>query len=136
MAYNAKARDKRQCTHIIEKTGKRCGRWATYGTPDQKCYLHRKEKPPDAPDTNNSTRTHPCDCEAYAFPHRRHGGLCRWPDPPLFKWKGFQGKRSYLSNDSRAIEHNFELYQIAVKEMERRKKAKAAATKSFSETPK
>lgn len=25
----------------------------------------------------------PCTCPAYRFPHRRGGGLCRWPEPPL-----------------------------------------------------
>ena len=127
MAYSDKARDQRQCTHTIERTDKRCRRWATYGTSDQTCVHHRKEKP-ESPNTNNSTRTHPCSCKAYPFPHRRHGGLCRWPDEPLRKWNGFQGKRSFISNDSRAMEHNFDLYQIATREMERRKKKKAASS--------
>ena len=28
-----------------------------------------------------------CRCEAYPWPHRPGGGLCRWPDPPLDRWK-------------------------------------------------
>src|SRR5687768_11662348 len=28
-----------------------------------------------------------CRCEAYPWPHRPGGGLCRWPDPPLERWK-------------------------------------------------
>lgn len=24
----------------------------------------------------------PCTCPAYRWPHRRGGGLCRWPEPP------------------------------------------------------
>jgi hypothetical protein len=27
----------------------------------------------------------PCRCRAYAWPHRPGGGLCRWPEPPLFR---------------------------------------------------
>ncbi len=26
-----------------------------------------------------------CRCEAYAWPHRPGGGLCRWPEPPLHR---------------------------------------------------
>jgi hypothetical protein len=33
-----------------------------------------------------------CTCAAYGFPHRPGGGLCRYPDPPLKKWKGTPGK--------------------------------------------
>src|SRR5262249_54078163 len=25
-----------------------------------------------------------CRCRAYNWPHRAGGGLCRWPDPPIF----------------------------------------------------
>jgi hypothetical protein len=28
-----------------------------------------------------------CRCEAYPWPHRPGGGLCRWPDPPVEKWQ-------------------------------------------------
>lgn len=27
-----------------------------------------------------------CTCQAYPWPHRPGGGLCRWPDPPLEKY--------------------------------------------------
>jgi hypothetical protein len=27
----------------------------------------------------------PCRCDAYQWPHRRAGGLCRWPDPPIYQ---------------------------------------------------
>ena len=26
-----------------------------------------------------------CGCEAYAYPHRPGGGLCRWPDAPAYR---------------------------------------------------
>jgi len=26
-----------------------------------------------------------CTCEAYSFPHRPGGGLCRWPEAPLYR---------------------------------------------------
>ncbi len=30
------------------------------------------------------TRYTPCTCIAYAWSHRPGGGLCRWPEPPLY----------------------------------------------------
>jgi hypothetical protein len=32
-------------------------------------------------------RRRKCRCEAYPWPHRPGGGLCRWPDPPTERWK-------------------------------------------------
>lgn len=31
-----------------------------------------------------------CRCDAYKFPHRPGGGLCRWPDPPVVRWQDAQ----------------------------------------------
>lgn len=31
-----------------------------------------------------------CRCEAYKFPHRPGGGLCRYPDPPAVRWQDRQ----------------------------------------------
>src|SRR5687768_11792407 len=31
-----------------------------------------------------------CRCEAYKFPHRPGGGLCRWPEPPAVRWQDAQ----------------------------------------------
>jgi hypothetical protein len=31
-----------------------------------------------------------CRCEAYKFPHRPGGGLCRYPDPPAVRWQEAQ----------------------------------------------
>src|SRR5450432_2800742 len=31
-----------------------------------------------------------CRCEAYRFPHRPGGGLCRFPDPPAMSWRDAQ----------------------------------------------
>ena len=120
MVYTKRARHMRQCKHIIERTGKRCKRWATYGTPDQKCIHHRAE--PGQPAKQNSTRTEPCDCQAYPFPHRRSGGLCRWPEKPFGKWNGWQGKNSITSRErNRAIRDNPELYEAAVRYQEKLK---------------
>ncbi len=31
-----------------------------------------------------------CRCDAYKFPHRPGGGLCRFPDPPVIRWQDAQ----------------------------------------------
>src|SRR5688572_28245541 len=31
-----------------------------------------------------------CRCDAYKFPHRPGGGLCRRPDPPAMRWQDAQ----------------------------------------------
>ena len=31
-----------------------------------------------------------CRCDAYKFPHRPGGGLCRFPDPPAMRWQDAQ----------------------------------------------
>jgi hypothetical protein len=31
-----------------------------------------------------------CRCEAYKFPHRPGGGLCRYPEPPEVRWQDAQ----------------------------------------------
>jgi len=44
-----------------------------------------------------SERTHfqPGECAAYQWPHRPGGGLCRWPDPPLYSRTTPRGKRKH-----------------------------------------
>jgi hypothetical protein len=36
-----------------------------------------------------------CRCEAYPWPHRPSGGLCRHPDPPTERWQPKPGSRLY-----------------------------------------
>lgn len=36
-----------------------------------------------------------CRCEAYPWPHRPRGGLCRYPDPPLERYQRKPGGRPY-----------------------------------------
>ena len=36
-----------------------------------------------------------CKCEAYPWPHRPCGGLCRFPDPPLERWQPKAEGRPY-----------------------------------------
>lgn len=34
-----------------------------------------------------------CRCEAYPWPHRPGGGLCRWPEPPQERWQPKQMRK-------------------------------------------
>ena len=36
-----------------------------------------------------------CRCEAYPWPHRPGGGLCRWPDPPIERYRRKHKSRPY-----------------------------------------
>jgi hypothetical protein len=36
-----------------------------------------------------------CRCEAYPWPHRPRGGLCRHPDPPVERWQRKTMRRPY-----------------------------------------
>ena len=36
-----------------------------------------------------------CQCKAYPWPHRPGGGFCRFPEPPLERWKSKPGGRPY-----------------------------------------
>ena len=36
-----------------------------------------------------------CRCQAYPWPHRPAGGLCRWPDPPLERYQRKNTSRPY-----------------------------------------
>ena len=93
MAYSEKAKAKRRCTYTFpeghEREGERCKAWAMWGSDRQLCVAHGtdgrgKEAAPG--ERVYTRRTIPlCECEAYNFPHRPGGGLCRWPETPNMK---------------------------------------------------
>ena len=75
MAYSEKALERRRCT-ATRKDGTRCPGFAAWGDPLQRCGLHGGRRAPGARPV--------CHCAAYNWPHRPGGGLCRWPEEPLF----------------------------------------------------
>jgi hypothetical protein len=93
MAYSEAAKAKRRCTYTFpeghEREGERCKAWAMWGSDRQLCVAHGtdgrgKEAAPG--ERVYARRTIPlCECEAYNFPHRPGGGLCRWPETPNMK---------------------------------------------------
>jgi len=68
--------------------------WAELGLPPLRQYwqqINREERKADAElrarrKATNKKRAK-CRCEAYKFPHRPGGGLCRYPDPPAVRWQ-------------------------------------------------
>jgi hypothetical protein len=90
MAYSSKARELRRC-RAIRKDGERCRAWAIWGHPQGLCASHagvaaaarRGRSPLQSPlNLLHHARYPNCTCEAYPWPHRPGGGVCRWPDPP------------------------------------------------------
>ena len=102
MAYSAKAREQRRCRQTT-KTGAPCQQYALWGRNVCVSHSERQHKGPmstwvdrlAAPEWNTHARYTPCKCVAYAWPHRPAGGLCRWPDPPLFRSLIESGRRSF-----------------------------------------
>ena len=78
----------RQCT-ATKQNGEPCQGWACWDDPLRSCVSHcRPHRGPTLPGQHRrseKTRYTPCMCIAYAWPHRPGGGLCRWPDPPLYR---------------------------------------------------
>jgi len=75
MAYSEAAKERRRCT-ATKTDGTPCRGYAAWGDPRQRCGGHggRRRGP-----------TPVCGCAAYNWPHRPGGGLCRWPDAPIWR---------------------------------------------------
>jgi len=89
MAYSERARAMRACRHVYPD-GRRCKAWALWDDPPRLCMAHagrhhRGPLPTDRVRRDLATKAVPCTCAAYAWPHRPGGGLCRWPEPPLYR---------------------------------------------------
>jgi hypothetical protein len=51
----------------------------------------REEKAAKRARRKQTDKTRPkCRCDAYKFPHRPGGGLCRYPGPPAVRWQDAQ----------------------------------------------
>ena len=89
MSYSDKATSLRRCT-ALRSDGEPCRAWAMWDDTRQLCVHHAgrgKRGRQRGQKGSERTRFTPCTCLAYAWPHRPGGGLCRWPDPPVFRLK-------------------------------------------------
>lgn len=86
--YTEKARELRRCTGTTKK-GEPCRAWAVWDDSRQLCMAHagrhHRGRLPQTHAPHRPTRYKPCRCVAYAHPHRPGGGLCRYPDEPLYR---------------------------------------------------
>ena len=113
MAYNDKAILARKCCHV-HPDGRRCRAWAMWNEPQQLCNVHagrhHRGPMPTAQQRKNAAlvewhagvelrhrhaNVQSCRCAAYAWPHRPGGGLCRWPEPPLYQRTTRSGTHRY-----------------------------------------
>ena len=83
--YSARAVMLRRCVGV-RTDGLPCQAWALWDDPQQRCIRHSGCWRPTwgRPWRESRVRAayEPCRCDAYAWPHRPGGGLCRWPEQP------------------------------------------------------
>lgn len=105
MAYSPAAIERRRCLGT-RKDGQPCRAWALWDDPRQLCAQHagRGARGPRGPNASRwpyapekRTNYTPCTCRAYDWPHRPGSGLCRWPDPPMYRRTTPAGTRSELA---------------------------------------
>jgi hypothetical protein len=98
MAYSEKAIQMRRCT-ARTKAGEQCKAWAIWGDPRRLCASHAgiKKKPyGTSPHRYRNRKSKArCVCRAYSFPHRPGGGLCRYPDEPIYICRTPAGTHAY-----------------------------------------
>ena len=85
--YSAATVMQRRCVGA-RKDGQPCNAWALWDDPRQLCLVHagRSHMGPlgSLRARHQRARYEPCLCDAYAWPHRPGGGLCRWPEEPEY----------------------------------------------------
>jgi hypothetical protein len=73
------------------------GRPSNWGLPPLRAYwrqINRQERQAEAEQRAKqkvrAKKRAKCLCDAYRWPHRPGGGLCRFPDPPEVRWQDAQ----------------------------------------------
>ena len=101
MAYSEKAEALRRCQHVYSdghaRAGEQCRAYALWDHEDGLCAAHggrTRGRDRRVGDRYDCRTTPVCRCRAYAWPHRPGGGLCRWPDEPLYESETPPGTRA------------------------------------------
>jgi len=120
--YSLWAMELRRC-HAKKGNGTPCRAWAVWGDWRRLCVRHGGQNPnPPGPHKGHyPTRCEPCRCEAYAWPHRPGGGLCRWPDPPQQRCTTTAGTRDWprpRSKKHRALVRSLKQADMMIKRAE------------------
>jgi hypothetical protein len=111
MAYSEKAKSLRRC-EAIKPDGERCRNYSRLDSNVCVIHLYPKRKravigrhEPILVFIKRKGKAHhvrqrhkTCNCAAYLFPHRAGGGLCRWPDPPIFRLATSAGTHSGIGS--------------------------------------
>lgn len=97
MGYSPAAADRRRC-QATRSDGRPCRAWAMWDDLERRCSIHAGRA--HAGDGRYRYRVRhaaypPCDCPAYAWPHRPGGGLCCWPDEPEWRCTVPAGSHSW-----------------------------------------
>jgi hypothetical protein len=78
----------------VTRMGRPPKEWAAIGLPPLREYwreINRQERQARAHERakrkTRDKKRRKCQCEAYPWPHRPGGGLCRSPNPPLERWQ-------------------------------------------------
>jgi hypothetical protein len=98
MAYSEKAKEMRRCK-ATRKDGQPCQAWALWGGTFCAGHTYKKRggrTPEKYRYTGIPTKAPPCRCVAYNWPHRPGSGLCRWPDPPIYRSTIPAGTHSWM----------------------------------------
>lgn len=99
MAYSGLAKALRRC-RATRKDGKPSRAYATWDSPNGLCAAHGRHHTGPLPARHapsKRTAYEPCRCQAYQWPHRPGGGLCRWPEVPEYRLLTPAGTKSMFN---------------------------------------
>ena len=109
--YSLRAMQVRRC-QATKADGSRCHAWAVWGAWPSLCVKHGGRSPYPPKIGGCTTRYQPCHCEAYNWPHRPGGGLCRWPDDPHYRWPKPAGTHSWPRPRNKELQKYWHSLQV------------------------
>lgn len=108
MAYSEIAIELRRCLEP------ECNNWALWAAPDQRCRWHTTWAY-----AAGKLPAPTCRCDAYQWPHRPGGGLCRWPDVPEGKCSIPAGTRKTGKRRRGVVTFRYDAAKDPIEKLER-----------------